>query len=66
MPNEKPTLVKVPKVKYFCIKGKGNLNDEDFSNRIDVLCSPTCAVRMMPKNGFTSDRYFDCVLLDGN
>lgn len=59
LPKEKPTLVKVPKAKYFCIKGKGNPNDEDFSNRIGVLYSLAYAVRMMPKNGFTPDGYFE-------
>lgn len=58
LPKEKPTLVKVPKAKYFCIKGKGNPNDEDFSNRIGVLYSLAYAVRMMPKSGFTPDGYF--------
>ncbi|WP_017210590.1 GyrI-like domain-containing protein [Clostridium beijerinckii] len=56
---EKPALVKVPKAKYFCIKGKGNPNDGDFSNRIAVLYSLAYAVRMMPKSGFIPDGYFE-------
>ncbi|AGF57170.1 hypothetical protein B0P06_004540 [Clostridium saccharoperbutylacetonicum] len=59
LPKEKPILVKVPKAKYFCIKGKGNPNSEDFSNRIGVLYSLAYAVRMMPKNGFTPEGYFE-------
>lgn len=59
LPKEKPILVKVPKAKYFCIKGKGNPNSEDFSNRIGVLYSLAYAVRMMPKNGFMPDGYFE-------
>lgn len=59
LPKEKPTLVNVPKAKYFCIKGKGNPNGEDFSNRIAVLYSLAYSVRMMPKNGFTPDGYFE-------
>ena len=59
LPKEKPTLVEVPKAKYFCIKGKGNPNGEDFSNRIAVLYSLAYLVRMMPKNGFTPDGYFE-------
>jgi hypothetical protein len=59
LPKEEPTLVKVPKAKYFCIKGKGNPNGEDFSNRIGVLYSLAYSVRMMPKNGFTPYRYFE-------
>lgn len=59
LPKEKPALVKVPKAKYFCIKGEGNPNDGDFSNRIAVLYSLAYAVRMMPKSGFIPDGYFE-------
>lgn len=58
-PKEKPTLVKIPKAKYFCIKGEGNPNNGDFSNRIAVLYSLAYAVRMMPKSGFIPDGYFE-------
>ena len=56
---EKPTLINVPKAKYFCIKGKGNPNDEDFANRIGALYSISYAVRMMPKNGYIPEGYFE-------
>jgi hypothetical protein len=52
-------LVKVPKQKFFCIKGKGNPNDKDFSERIGVLYSLAYAVRMMPINGSTPGGYFE-------
>jgi len=55
----KPILIKIPKFKYFCIKGKGNPNGEDFSNRIGVLYSLAYAVRMMPRNGFNPVGYFE-------
>ncbi len=58
-PKSKPTLVQIPKYKYFCIKGKGNPNDEEFSKRIGVLYNMSYAVRMMPKNGFTPANYFE-------
>lgn len=58
-PKDKPQLVTVPKQKFFCIKGKGNPNSEDFSERIGVLYSLAYAVRMMPKNGFTPEGYFE-------
>ena len=58
-PKENPAIVNVPKSKYFCIKGMGNPNNTDFSNRIEVLYSISYAVRMMPKNGFTPDGYFE-------
>ena len=58
-PKNKAVLVEVPKQKFFCIKGKGNPNDKDFSERIGVLYSLAYAVRMMPKNGFLPEGYFE-------
>lgn len=34
-----PTLIRLPKQNYIMIKGKGNPNEEDFSNRVSVLYS---------------------------
>lgn len=56
---EKPTLINIPKAKYFCIKGKGNPNNKDFADRIGALYSLSYAVRMMPRNGYTPDGYFE-------
>ncbi|WP_027624478.1 GyrI-like domain-containing protein [Clostridium lundense] len=58
-PKEIPQLLSVPKQKFFMIKGKGNPNDEDFSERIGVLYSLSYAVRMMHKSGFVPDGYFE-------
>ena len=58
-PKNTPQLVTVPKQKFFCIKGKGNPNNEDFAERIGVLYSLAYAIRMMPKNGFTPEGYFE-------
>lgn len=59
LPKEEPVLVEIPKAKYICIKGKGNPNDEDFSERIGVLYTMSYAIKMMPKSGYTPDGYFD-------
>ena len=58
-PKEIPQLISVPKQKFFMIKGKGNPNDEDFSERIGILYSLSYAVRMMPKKGFVPEGYFE-------
>lgn len=58
-PKEIPQLISVPKQKFFMIKGKGNPNDEDFSERIGILYSLSYAVRMMPKKGFVPEVYFE-------
>lgn len=59
VPKDKPQLLTIPKQKFFAIKGKGNPNNADFSDRIEVLYSLAYAVRMMPKSGFIPDGYFE-------
>ncbi len=59
LPKESPSLVNIPKAKYLCIKGKGNPNNEDFANRVGVLYLMSYAIKMMPKNGFTPEGYYD-------
>ena len=49
MPKAKPTLVTIPKQPFITIKGKGNPNQADFSDRIRVLYSIAYAIKMMPK-----------------
>ncbi len=59
LPKDNPQIVVIPKQKFFMIKGKGNPNDEDFSERIGVLYSLSYAVRMMPKSGYLPENYFE-------
>lgn len=59
LPKAQPQVVTVPKQKFFAIKGKGNPNAEDFSEKVGVLYSLAYTVRMMPKSGFTPDGYFE-------
>ncbi|MGG7177899.1 GyrI-like domain-containing protein [Clostridium paraputrificum] len=59
LPKDKPTLITVPKQKFFFIKGKGDPNGDDFAERVGVLYSIAYAVRMMPKQGYTPDGYFE-------
>lgn len=60
LPKEKPTLVTVPKLKYFTISGKGNPNNnKDFQARIKVLYNLAYTVKMMPKGGITPKGYFE-------
>lgn len=59
MPKEKVELLTVPEFKFFMIKGKGNPNDEQFSEEIGVLYSLSYAVKMMPKSGVIPEGYFD-------
>jgi len=59
LPKDTPTVITIPKQKFFAIKGKGNPNEADFSERVSVLYSLAYTVRMMPKSGFTPDGYFE-------
>jgi hypothetical protein len=59
LPKEKPELVTVPAQKFFMLSGKGNPNSEDFAERVGVLYSLAYAIRMMPKQGYTPEGYFE-------
>ena len=45
----KAVLVDVPKQKFITIKGKGNPNEEDFSNKISALYSVAYGIKMLFK-----------------
>lgn len=59
LPKEKPELITVPKQRFFMINGKGNPNGEEFSEKVGVLYSLSYAIRMMPKQGYEPDGYYE-------
>lgn len=59
IPKQKAELVTVPEHKFIMINGKGDPNDDDFSERIGVLYSLAYAIRMMPKKGYIPEGYFE-------
>ncbi|ADL52403.1 GyrI-like domain-containing protein [Clostridium cellulovorans] len=59
LPKEKPELITVPKHNFFMISGKGNPNEAEFSEKVAVLYSLAYAVRMMPKQGYIPDGYYE-------
>lgn len=59
IPKQKPELITVPEQKFLMIKGVGNPNGEEFSEKIGVLYSLAYAIRMMPKQGYTPEGYFE-------
>ena len=59
LPKAKPVLVTVPEQKFFMISGQGDPNKEEFAEKTAVLYSLAYAVRMMPKQGYTPDGYFE-------
>ncbi|MEG1345028.1 MAG: GyrI-like domain-containing protein [Clostridia bacterium] len=62
IPKAKPEIVNIEKFKFISIKGKGNPNDEAFSQAIGLLYSLSYAIKMMPKNGITPEGHFDYVV----
>ncbi|HAK72356.1 MAG TPA: hypothetical protein DCP36_00130 [Sporomusaceae bacterium] len=59
LPKAVPELVTIPKQKFFMVEGKGKPNSDSFAEKIGVLYSLAYAVRMMPKQGFTPEGYFE-------
>ena len=59
IPTNKPERITIPSFKFFMIEGKGNPNDDFFSEYIGVLYSLSYAIRMSPKAGFAPQNYFE-------
>lgn len=59
LPKDKPMLIDIPKANYLCIQGKGNPNNEDFSNRVAFLYKLSYTIKMLPKKGFIPKDYYD-------
>ena len=47
---QKPQLIEVPSAYYIMIKGEGNPNESDFSNRVSALYSLAYGIKMLFKN----------------
>ena len=47
---QKPQLIEIPSVYYIMIKGEGNPNESDFSNRVSALYSLAYGIKMLFKN----------------
>ena len=59
LPKQKPEIVTVPRQKFIMIKGQGDPNGEDFAERLKALYPIAYAIRMMPKQGYTPEGYFE-------
>ena len=47
---QKPQLIEIPSAYYIMIKGEGNPNESDFSNRVSALYSLAYRIKMLFKN----------------
>ena len=59
LPDEKPSLITISPQKFIVIGGKGNPNEGEFAERVGVLFSLAYAIRMMPKQGYVPEGYFE-------
>lgn len=59
LPRNKPELLNIPKFKFFTIEGKGNPNDDFFTECIGVLYSLSYGIKMSPKKGIEPKGYFE-------
>lgn len=59
LPKEKPALIIVPKQKFLMIKGSGNPDNEVFNQKVSLLYSLSYTIKMMPRQGYTPEGYFD-------
>jgi hypothetical protein len=59
LPDEKPALLTIPPQKFIVIGGKGNPNEGAFAERVGILFSLSYAIRMMPKQGYVPEGYFE-------
>ncbi len=59
IPKAKPEVVDIENFKFIQIKGSGNPNSEEFSQKIGTLYSIAYAIKMMPKKDYTLDGYFE-------
>ena len=64
MPNNKPSIVEIPKMNYIAVRGSGNPNDEngDYQNGIRLLYSIAYTIKMSYKGTHKIDGFFDYVV----
>jgi len=64
MPKNKPSIVKVPKMNFIAVRGKGNPNEEngDYQNTIGLLYGIAFTIKMSYKGSYKIDGYFEYVV----
>lgn len=64
IPKNKPSIVKVPKMNYIAVSGKGNPNDEnsEYKDSIGLLYAIAFTIKMSYKGPYKIDGYFEYVV----
>ncbi len=63
-PKTKPSIIRMPKVNYLAVRGKGNPNDVDgeYAKSIGLLYPVAYAIRMSYKGDYKIEGYFEYVV----
>ncbi len=64
MPKNKPSIIKIPKMNYIAVRGKGNPNDEngEYKQTIGLLYAIAFTIKMSYKGTHKIDGYFEYVV----
>ena len=64
LPKNKPSIVKVPKMNYIAVRGKGNPNEpnSEYINSIGLLYAIAFTIKMSYKGSYKIDGYFSYVV----
>ena len=64
MPKNKPSIIKIPKMNYIAVRGKGNPNEEngDYQNTIGLLYGIAYTIKMSYKGAHKIDGFFEYVV----
>lgn len=64
MPKNKPSIIKIPKMNYIAVRGKGNPNDEnsEYKDSIGLLYAIAFTIKMSYKGTHKIDGYFEYVV----
>lgn len=64
MPKNKPNIIKIPKMNYIAVRGKGNPNEEnsEYKKTIGLLYSIAFTIKMSYKTSHKIEGYFEYVV----
>jgi Uncharacterized conserved protein len=64
MPKSKPSIVKIPKMNYIAVRGKGDPNEEngDYKKTIGLLYTIAYTIKMSYKGTYKIDGFFEYVV----
>ena len=64
LPKNKPSIIKIPKMNYLAIRGRGNPNEEnsDYKNTIGLLYGIAYTIKMSYKSSYKINGFFEYVV----